>query len=941
MLLGLDIPSIRLHAAVTKVSVVPNYLEVLPGDTYTVNVTVDDVNDLSAWQVTLKYNGTVINCTEAWIPVGDVFAGRQSISVPSILNDPTYERYSQIPRTLDGYNYTLFGNLLSSGSVNVTHGMLCRLNFTVLSRGTTFLSIATKDNPVQFTGNAWDLSYSLLLNSDSQEMSFTQESGTVVSGRQFNLAILAAGGGVTSPPPGTYVYSEGTVIQVNAMASSGYFLDHWVLDGSTAGSANPKSVAMTVNHTLSPVFVQVQSVGTIYIRTDGAIDPVTAPIATADNVTYSFLGSFSNSNVVVQRSNIVIDGNGYMLQGNGTGEGFSLYGVDNVTIRNTNIKGFDRGVHFYSTHQSSIIGNNITENNYIGVSLYGSDNVLSGNNVSANDGDGIRLELSSYNTLSANVLKGNLQGIFVDHSWNNTVAGNSISENTGVGICLSSSSNNSIYHNNLASNTNQILIIYYGDPSVNVWDYGFEGNYWSNYTGSDSDRDGIGDVQHVVDTGNIDNNPLMGMFSGFGAVGNLVTVISNSTLNDLEYFGSNHTIRMHVSNVTADQSHGFCRVCIPHELLNVTRIQVTIDNGAVAVSDANFNVADNGTHRWIYFAYEHSTHEVIIQSDTKPPTIHTILPENKTYSVNSVPMAFTVDESTSWIGYSLNGKSNVTVPGNTTLAQLPEGPHTMRVYANDTAGNMGSSNLAYFTVDTVPPNVVVLSPEDRTYATNLVPLNFKAGEAVSWKSYSLDGQNNVTIAGNTTLASLADGTHTVIVYANDTVGNMGASAAIRFVIDTLPPNIAGVFQDPSNSTVLPTDEIRVNVTVVDDLSGVKRVTLIYAWTNSNGTWATVLEMTSPDQHSFNATIPRFPVGTNVTYMIMAEDNAGNLITTSGMGMQYNYSVVPEFSSLLVLLLFVIMTLLVAVSRLCRPIAKSDICSACRLFSASACTFCCQ
>jgi parallel beta-helix repeat protein len=917
ILLVLVIPSIRLHAAVTKMSVVPNYFEVLPEDTFTVNVTVEDMNDLSAWQVTLKYNGTVINCTEAWIPDGDVFAGEPNISVPSILNEPTYERYSQVPRTMDGYNYTLFGNTLLSGSVNVTHGILCRLNFTVLMRGSTFLSIATKDSPVQFTETAWDLSYSLLLNSNSQEMTFTQESGTVVSGRQYNLAILAAGGGITSPPSGTYSYYEGTVVQVNATASNGYFFDHWVLDGSTAGSANPKSVTMTVNHTLTPVFVQAQSVGTIYVRTDGAIDPVVVPLATEDNVTYSFLGSFSNSNVVVQRSNIVIDGNGYTLQGNGTGEGFSLYGVDNVTIKNTNIKGFDRGVHFYSTHQSSIIGNNITENNYIGVSLFGSNNVLSGNNVSANNGDGIRLELSSYNTLSANVLKGNLQGIFLDHSWNNTLVGNSISENTGVGICLSSSSNNSIHHNNLASNTNQILIMHYGDPSVNVWDNGFEGNYWSNYTSLDSDRDGIGDVQYVIDVGNIDNYPLSGMFSGFKAIGNFVTVISNSTLNDFEYFGSNHTIRMHVSNIITDQSHGFCRVCIPHELLNVTGIQVTIDNGAVAVLDANFNVADNGTHRWIYFAYEHSTHEVLIQSDTTPPVIHVILPENKTYSVNSVSMAITVDESTSWIGYSLNGKSNVTVPGNTTLAQLPEGSHTMRVYANDTAGNMGFSNLVYFTVDTVPPNVVVLSPEDRIYATNLVPLNFKAGEEVSWRSYSVDGQNNVTIAGNTTLASLADGTHTVIVYVNDTVGNMGASAAIRFVIDTLPPNIAGVFQDPSDSTVLPTDEISVNVTVVDDLSGVRRVTLIYAWTNSNGTWATVLEMTSLDQHFFNAMISRFPVGTNVTYMIMAEDNAGNLITTSGMGMQYNYSVVPEFSSLLVLSLFMIMTLLVAAYRLCR------------------------
>jgi hypothetical protein len=26
----------------------------------------------------------------------------------------------------------------------------------------------------------------------------------------------------------------------------------------------------------------------------------------------------------------------------------------------------------------------------------------------------------------------------------------------------------------------------------------------------------------------------------------------------------------------------------------------------------NYTVYDNGTHRWIYFSYQHSTHEVII-----------------------------------------------------------------------------------------------------------------------------------------------------------------------------------------------------------------------------------------------------------------------------------------------------------------------------------------
>jgi hypothetical protein len=59
---------------------------------------------------------------------------------------------------------------------------------------------------------------------------------------------------------------------------------------------------------------------------------------------------------------------------------------------------------------------------------------------------------------------------------------------------------------------------------------------------------------------------------------------------------------------------------------------------------------------------------------------------------------FTVDETTSWIGYSLNGQANVTVFGNTTLVGLLFGTYSVLIYANDTYGNMGSSETVYFTV---------------------------------------------------------------------------------------------------------------------------------------------------------------------------------------------------------------------------------------------------
>lgn len=82
-----------------------------------------------------------------------------------------------------------------------------------------------------------------------------------------------------------------------------------------------------------------------------------------------------------------------------------------------------------------------------------------------------------------------------------------------------------------------------------------------------------------------------------------------------------------------------------------------------------------------------------------------------------------------------------------------------------------------------PPTIVVLSPGNKTYSVSHVLLNFTISEQVSWEGYSLDGSGNVTIAGNTTLINLSDASHTITVYANDTVGNMGSSNTINFAVD--------------------------------------------------------------------------------------------------------------------------------------------------------------
>jgi hypothetical protein len=95
-------------------------------------------------------------------------------------------------------------------------------------------------------------------------------------------------------------------------------------------------------------------------------------------------------------------------------------------------------------------------------------------------------------------------------------------------------------------------------------------------------------------------------------------------------------------------------------------------------------------------------------NDGYPPIISNLSLENKTYNQDNLPLNFTVDEPTSWIGYCLDGQANVTTAENFTLTQLPSGSHMLTIYANDTVGNMGSSSTISFSTAELLPTILVI-----------------------------------------------------------------------------------------------------------------------------------------------------------------------------------------------------------------------------------------
>ena len=212
-----------------------------------------------------------------------------------------------------------------------------------------------------------------------------------------------------------------------------------------------------------------------------------------------------------------------------------------------------------------------------------------------------------------------------------------------------------------------------------------------------------------------------------------------------------------------------------------------------------------------------------IQEDSYSYGINIGSPANTTYSSNSILLNVTIKRPVSpndyafKMMYSLNGETNVTVPltatfydkstpnsifgflGSYTLAEgfaslsnLSEGSYYLTVYGiyehkGPTAGTnwpavMHDTKTVYFMINNgVPPSIKTLQMQNESYQNNL-PLNFSVDEQISWMGYSLDNKANVTFSGNTTLNGLAYGPHKLVVYANDTVGNVGTTGNINFTI---------------------------------------------------------------------------------------------------------------------------------------------------------------
>lgn len=176
------------------------------------------------------------------------------------------------------------------------------------------------------------------------------------------------------------------------------------------------------------------------------------------------------------------------------------HGYDNV-IRDNTFRGNDVGIWLWTDDDPSLIeafpnnddshgylvdGNTLEDNRY---GLYCGAEAVD------------RPDLASFDySVTGNTFRSNETGLKFVRTRSSLIQGNVFEDNSTAGVHLQGSSGNTLYNNRFDNSTNAL------DDDANTWSVTpvadtnivgggmIGGNYWSNYTGQDTDGDGLGDT---------------------------------------------------------------------------------------------------------------------------------------------------------------------------------------------------------------------------------------------------------------------------------------------------------------------------------------------------------------------------------------------------------------------------------------------------------------
>ena len=212
--------------------------------------------------------------------------------------------------------------------------------------------------------------------------------------------------------------------------------------------------------------------------------------------------------------------------------------IENVTISGSESRD-NNGMRMYSTYGATLT-NVTSSDNFEGISIYDSYNILiDGAVCNENHHYNIFLSYGAYNTIQNTITCGSSQaGVYLFHAPNTHLSGITAMNNP-IGVMIDQSNyttmNRSVLKNNRLTGIagrayhSQIYDNYFDQnvdvtgtitgrwnitptPGINIIGGSIiAGNRWSDYNGTDEDRDGIGDTPWIH-AGGIDHHPIVSLW---------------------------------------------------------------------------------------------------------------------------------------------------------------------------------------------------------------------------------------------------------------------------------------------------------------------------------------------------------------------------------------------------------------------------------------------
>ncbi len=353
-------------------------------------------------------------------------------------------------------------------------------------------------------------------------------------------------------------------------------------------------------------------------------------------------------------------------------------GHNNTILENELISNTQEGINMVNSHNNTIAKNDIKDNLLDGIYVSNSDdNVISGNIIQNND-DGINLYVSIYNKIYENSIDNNNRGIYADLGGNYNLA----------------------YWNFFTGNVIHAI----DATSTNYWNFTYIGNYWENYTGVDTDHNGIGDTNHTFN-GGIDylpiwdpdlptiniispsNNDLVGRTAP-----SFIVEVTDVYLEDMWYtmdFGANNVL--FTINGTFNQS-----------LWEAVWDSKAEMNDIYIIFYANDTLGHLGSNN---VSVIKSVAPIITITSPLEDVVFGAIAPNFTVEV--------VESNLEFMWYSVDGGlTNVIFTTNGSISQsiwdaLPEGGVIIRFYANDSLGNLVFEQVHIFKEIPVPTSPAI------------------------------------------------------------------------------------------------------------------------------------------------------------------------------------------------------------------------------------------